>query len=189
MPLLIVILLESRYSPDKLLIIHCRRTFCGILQPKLAIETVLIVQKLPVSWMLLECAGMHCLRFVFNSHFFGSCLCNYLPFVTYLYLSGLWLGVGFKNGHQKDICSKQIGVIFTLMMNKTFIRASKILREMAMAMIWFANQPVLNAILNILGEVGAELKVSIVGSLTSVNLWFTYLWSCRFLRTCAGHAP
>ena len=35
---------------------------------------------------------------------------NYLSFIGHLHLSGMWLGVDVKTGHQKEMCFKEIGL-------------------------------------------------------------------------------
>ena len=96
----------------------------------------------------------------------------------HLYLSSMWFGATPRLGI-KMTCFKEIGLcvqntiiilgsivnlirggpirscniheIFTLIMNKIFIWAPRIMRKVAMALIWFANHLVLICVFHILG--------------------------------------
>ena len=88
---------------------------------------------------------------------------------------------GSRNRSQKDImCWKEIGLSseyiwgnlcdllrrqrnFTLWMNKMFLRALNIMRKVAKALTWICQSSCANHVFHILREVGAELKVFILG--------------------------
>ena len=91
---------------------------------------------------------------------------------------------GSKNRYQTDImCWEEIGLSSqhnwgnlcdllrrkrncTLLMNKMFLWALSIMRKVAKALTWICQSSCTNHAFHILGEVRAELKVSIVGPLT-----------------------
>lgn len=60
----------------------------------------------------------------------------------------------------------RIKLIFTLIVNKIFMRAPQILRKMTTALIWICYLFCTNCVLNILRQESAELNIYVLGSLT-----------------------
>ena len=100
---------------------------------------------------------------------------------------------GSRNRSQKDImCWKEIGLgseyiwgnlcdllrrqrNFTLWMNKMFLRALSIMRKVAKALTWICQSSCTNHVFHILREVGAELKVFILGLPTLLSCLILFL--------------
>ena len=121
--------------------------------------------------------------------------CGYLLYMGHPYLSSFWSGVDLRMGTKEThvlkrdwtMCSKCVNysgfnsqhklaglcchqrrtIVLTLTMNKIFIQAPFIMREMLLPRYWFANHLILPYhMFNTVGEVGAEVKMFVWGQWT-----------------------